>query len=232
MQTGTITILLCESNESFGLLLSEFLTNKGYVVDFTEDGDSAWQRFKQGGHDICIFNTELTQRTGLQLATDMRESGSDIPIIFFTERSSQADILAGYKAGADDYVVRPCSMEIVIYKIQSIMRRIGRRTEDIQTTFQLGNLTFDATRQLLRTGDNTDIRLSTRESDVLHIMALHANHVVERSYFIKTIWKNDSYFSSRSLSVYINHLRKLLAIEPKIRIMNIHGKGYRLVIEK
>ncbi len=229
MEMQKTNILLCESNESFGLLLSEFLTSKGYMVDFTEDGDSAWQKFNRGGHDICIFNTELTQRSGLQLVQDIRDVGSDIPIIFYTEQGAPADILAGYKAGADDYVVRPCQMEIMMYKIESFMRRIGLRQASQPTEFQLGKLHFDAVRQLLQT-DNETIHLSSRESDVLMYLALNITKVVDRSFLLKTIWKNDSYFTTRSLSVYINHLRKILQVDPTIQILNIHGKGYRLVV--
>ncbi len=228
MKTEKISILLCEPDASFGLLLNEYLTDKGYAVELLDNGEVAWQHFLHGRYDICILETDLPQLNGLELARDIRES-SDIPILFLSSRTTNSDILAGYKAGADDYLCKPCSMEIVLCKIKSIMRRIRKRDEVLQNEFQLGEIHFDANRQTLQTA-NESRHLSSREADLLQVLALRPNQLVERSYILKTIWKSDSYFCTRSLSVYINHLRKHLQLDPNIRITSIHGKGYKLVI--
>ncbi len=228
MNTEKTSILLCEPDASFGLLLREYLTDKGYLVELIENGELAWQHFVHGSYDLCILETDLPQRNGLELARDIREN-SDTPILFLTHKNTSADILAGYKAGADDYLCKPCSMEIVLYKIYSIMRRIRKREEVLQTEFQLGTIFFDANHQTLQTAEESK-HLSSRESDLLQLLAQNRNQLVERSYILKTIWKNDSYFCTRSLSVYVNHLRKHLQIDPTLTIKSIHGKGYKLIV--
>ncbi len=226
-KTEKISILLCEHDASFGLLLSEFLQAKGYAVTLTDNGEVAWQYFLHGEYDLCILEVDTPQKNGFELAADIRET-SDIPIFFFSDKNQPADVLAAYKAGADDYLCKPCSMEIVIYKIASIMRRIKKKSEIEQTEFQLGSVHFDANKQILASEDHLQ-HLSSRENDLLLLLAQNSNSLMERSYILKTIWKNDSYFCTRSLSVYINHLRKHLSIEPNVRIMSVHGKGYKLV---
>ncbi len=226
--TRPTSILLCEADVNYGMLFCEFLQNRGYKVDLAHDGTTAWQLFTQNQYDICIFEVRLPQKNGLELTRDIRATESTIPIIFLTERKQPEDILAGYHAGADDYVIKPCLMEIMICKIESIMRRIREKEADAVTIYPLGQFTFDVAHQTLTSGDQT-IHLSSRENDVLLMLCKRANRLVERSTILKNIWQNDSYFSTRSLSVYINHLRHHLAAEPKVKIMSVHGKGYKIV---
>ncbi len=224
-----VSILLCEADLNYGMLFCEFLQNRGYEVELAQDGDEGWHLFTHNEYDLCIFDVLLPQRTGIELTRDIRATGSDIPIIFFTEQKQTDDVLEGYRAGADDYVIKPCPMEIMIYKIESIMRRVRVLRESEETVFQLGKYQYDSTLQTLVSGEKT-IRLSSRESDVLSMLCKRMNHLVERSGMLKSIWLNDSYFSTRSLSVYINHLRNHLADEPNVKIMSVHGKGYKIVV--
>ncbi len=224
-----ISILLCEADVNYGMLFCEYLQGRGYSLTVAQDGDEGWHLFTHNTCDLCIFDTELPLRSGIELTRDIRAMGSETPIIFFTDSKQTDDILEGYRAGADDYVVKPCSMEIIICKIESIMRRVRRMQEDETTVFELGGFTYDAVAQTLVRGNET-IRLSTKESDVLTLLCRRMNRVVERNGILKSIWQNDSYFSNRSLSVYINHLRNHLASEPNVKIMSVHGKGYKIVV--
>lgn len=229
MNDKSISILLCEDDLNYGMLLNDFLHSSGYHVDLALDGDSGWVKFTHSKYDICIFDVMMPLKSGFELAADIRSTGSDVPIIFLSARTAKEDILEGYKVGGDDYVTKPCSMEILIYKIESIMRRIRKRELEEKTVFQLGRIQFDTTRQTLTDG-NQSKHLSSRENELLLLLARNANRLVERSYILKSVWLNDTYFSGRSLSVYINHLRKLLAAETAVKIMSVHGKGYKIVI--
>lgn len=229
LKAEKISILLCEDDLNFGMLLSDFLRSRGYVVDFAQDGDDGWVKFTHSKYDICIFDVMMPLKNGFELTKEIRESGSDVPVLFLSARTSKEDVLEGYRVGGDDYITKPCSMEILIYKIESIMRRIRKRDMECRTRFQLGRLEFDATRQTLHDGDEK-IHLSSRENELLLILCQRCDELVERSYILKSIWLNDTYFACRSLSVYINHLRKILAREPNVKIMSVHGKGYKIVV--
>ncbi len=228
LKAEKISILLCEDDLNFGMLLSDFLRSRGYDVDFAQDGDDGWVKFTHSKYDICIFDVMMPLKNGFELAKEIRESGSDVPILFLSARTSKEDVLEGYRVGGDDYITKPCSMEILIYKVESIMRRIRKRDLESRTRFQLGRLEFDATRQTLYDGE-AKIHLSSRENELLLILCQRFGELVERSYILKSIWLNDTYFACRSLSVYINHLRKILATEPAVKIMSVHGKGYKIV---
>lgn len=229
MKEERISILLCEDDLNFGMLLSDFLRSSGYDVDLAQDGDDGWVKFTHSKYDLCIFDVMMPLKSGFELTADIRSTGSDVPVIFLSARTSKEDVLEGYKVGGDDYVTKPCSMEILIYKIESIMRRIRKRELEEKTVFRLGKFTFDTTRQTLTDG-NESKRLSSRENELLLLLARNANRLVERSYILKTVWLSDTYFSCRSLSVYINHLRKLLAADTDVKIMSVHGKGYKIVV--
>ncbi len=229
MKSNKISILLCEDDASFGMLLCEYLRERGYEVELAQNGEQGWQFFNAKKYDICIFDIMMPHKTGMELTKDIRAVGSEIPIIFLTAKNQPEDILEGYRAGADDYVCKPCQMEIMIYKIESIMRRIRNKEEKPKTEFHLGKFFFDATRQSL-VGEGENIHLSSKEAELLQMLCNKPNALVERSFILKNIWQNDSYFSTRSLSVYINHLRNHLAGEPNVKIMSVHGKGYKIIV--
>ncbi len=229
MNKALVSILVCEDDVNYGMLLCEFLQTRGYKVDFAQDGEQGWQYFNQKTYDLCIFDISMPHKDGFTLTREIRATGADTPIIFLSARTSQDDMLEGYRAGADDYITKPCLMEIVIYKIENIIRRIRKIEEEEKTQFQLGNLFFDATHQTLTDGINV-IHLSSHEAELLQVLAQNANHLVERSYILKRIWSNDNYFSTRSLSVYINHVRNHLKLDSSVKIMSVHGKGYKLIL--
>ena len=221
-------ILLAEDDENLGMLLREYLVAKGYETDLMPDGEAAYESFMSKKYDVCIFDVMMPKKDGFALAADIRAMNSEIPIIFLTAKSMKEDILQGFKLGADDYLSKPFSMEELLYRIESIMRRVkGKKAKDV-VAYQIGEFTFDAQKQMLSIGGSSQ-KLTTKESELLNLLAANANNILERNYALKTIWVDDNYFNARSMDVYITKLRKLLKTDPNVAIINIHGKGYKLI---
>jgi len=221
-------ILLCEDDENLGMILREYLQSKGYDVDLMLDGEAGYKAFTHNKYDLCILDIMMPKKDGFTLAADIRAINSNVPIIFLTAKSMKEDILQGFKLGADDFITKPFSMEELLYRIESIMRRIrGEKAREV-TVYQIGNYTFDTQKQLLTINGETK-KLTTKESELLTLLAANMNNVLERNYALKTIWVDDNYFNARSMDVYITKLRKLLKDDPNVAIINIHGKGCKLI---
>ncbi|MCY1636049.1 response regulator transcription factor RprY [Marinifilum sp. D737] len=225
-----VKILLAEDDANLGLLLKEYLIAKNYNTTLCEDGDKAYDEFLKNPYDLCIFDIMMPHRDGFTLAKDIRLINSEIPIIFLTAKSMKEDVLEGFKLGADDYMTKPFSMEELLVRIEAVLRRTsGVKPENNQEEFKLGRYTFDAKKQYLVDGDET-IKLTTKESELLKLLCNNVNKVLERNLALKTIWSDDNYFNARSMDVYITKLRKHLKEEPSIEIINVHGKGYKLIM--
>jgi len=221
-------ILLVEDDLNLGLLLREYLNAKGFECVLEPDGDKGFRAFKKDYFDLCLLDIMLPVKDGYTLARDIRILNPDIPIIFLTAKSMKQDVLEGFHAGADDYMTKPFSMEELLLRIEAVLRRSTRSVQ--QEVFVLGRYVFDANKQLL-TSDEKTISLTTKESELLKLLCQHPNQILERNLALKSIWKDDNYFNARSMDVYITKIRKHLADEPHIQIINIHGKGYKLIRE-
>jgi len=228
MMTSNGRILLVEDDVNLGSLLREYLKAKGFITDLETDGEKGFRAFKKDHFDLCILDIMLPVKDGFTLARDIRIQNPEIPIIFLTAKSMKTDILEGFRAGADDYMTKPFSMEELLLRIEAVLRRTTRAEQ--HTIFTLGKYVFDANKQLLTSEDKT-INLTTKESDLLKMLCQHPNQVLERNYALKAIWKDDNYFNARSMDVYITKIRKHLSDEPVIQILNVHGKGYKLLRE-
>lgn len=224
-------ILLCEDDENLSMLLREYLQAKGYHTDLAPDGEAGYKAFTKEKYDICVLDVMMPKKDGIELAKDIRNLQSDCPIIFLTAKTMKEDILEGFKAGADDYISKPFSMEELILRIEAIMRRTKGKKVKEKDTYYLGKYTFDTQRQILSIGDN-QIKLTTKETELLTLLASNINEMVERNFALRTIWIDDNYFNARSMDVYITKLRKLLKDDPDVGIINIHGKGYKLIAPK
>ncbi|MBE6321801.1 MAG: response regulator transcription factor [Paludibacteraceae bacterium] len=223
------TILLCEDDENLGVLLKEYLMAKGLRVELQPDGEAGLRAFTKDKFDICVLDVMMPKKDGITLAKDIRNLNSDVPIIFLTAKSMKEDILEGFKAGADDYLSKPFSMEELLYRMEAIMRRVrGKKNKDA-TVYKLGQFTFDTKKQTLSL-NGEDVKLTTKENELLSLLAANANSILERNYALKTIWIDDNYFNARSMDVYITKLRKHLRPDPTVGIINIHGKGYKLIV--
>ncbi len=225
-----IKILLAEDDENLGLLLKEYLVAKGYETDLFPDGETAYHGFMRNQYQLCLLDIMMPKKDGFSLAKDIRMVNADIPIIFLTAKNLKEDVLEGFKLGADDYMTKPFSMEELIFRIEAILRRMSSDNQrNDQSVFQIGKYTFDSRKQLLII-DNNEIKLTTKESELLRLLATNANKVLERNYALKAIWIDDNYFNARSMDVYITKLRKHLKEDPSVEIINVHGKGYKLII--
>ncbi len=223
-------LLLAEDDENLGLLLKEYLVAKGFGADLYPDGEAAYKGFMKEHYDICILDIMMPKKDGFTLAKDIRIVNPDIPVIFLTAKNLKEDVIEGFKLGADDYITKPFSMEELIFRIEAILRRTSQESQaSAQQVFTLGKFTFDTRKQILSDGEET-VKLTTKESDLLKLLCQNANKVLERNYALKSIWIDDNYFNARSMDVYITKLRKHLKDEPTVEIINVHGKGYKLIV--
>lgn len=222
-------ILLCEDDENLGMLLREYLQAKGFDTELCQDGDAGFRSFMKGKFDICVLDVMMPKKDGFTLAKEIRQINAEVPIIFLTAKTLKADILNGFKIGGDDYITKPFSMEELVFRIEAILRRVHRKKNTEQTNFQIGKFFFDTQKQTLKI-DDTTTKLTTKECDLLELLCEHANEILQRDFALKTIWVDDNYFNARSMDVYITKLRKHLRADPDVEIINIHGKGYKLII--
>ena len=223
-----LRIFFCEDDTNLGSLLREYLQAKGYITDLFPDGEAGYRGFISGTYDICVLDIMMPKKDGFTLAQEIRAINPAIPIIFLTAKALKEDVVEGFKAGADDYMTKPFSMEELLLRIEAILRRVrGKKLKEVPF-YKIGNFLFDTQKQTLNI-ENKVIKLTTKESDLLNLLCAHANDVLERNYALKTIWVDDNYFNARSMDVYITKIRKLLKDDPDVEIINIHGKGYKLI---
>jgi DNA-binding response OmpR family regulator len=227
------TILLVEDDPNLGQLVQEYLILKGYSTDRATDGNQGLQQFMAGQYDLCIFDVMMPKKDGFTLAKEVRMAGRDVPIIFLTAKSMQEDTIQGFKAGADDYITKPFSMEELLLRIQAILRRYQRSSDVAEpTTYRIGELAFDYQHQLLSYpgDDGKPQKLTSKESELLKLLAQNLNQPVSRSFALKMVWGDDSYFNARSMDVYVTKLRKYLKPDPAVQLVNVHGEGFKLVV--
>ena len=222
-------ILLCEDEESLGMLVREYLQAKGYDAELYLDGEAGYKAFVKGEYDMCLLDVMMPKMDGFALARELRMINAEVPIMFLTAKNLKDDILEGFKLGADDYLTKPFSMDELVYRMEAILRRVKARNKQMAVRYQLGRFVFDTQRQLLTIGEKST-KLTTKESELLTMLCTHMNDVLERDLALKTIWIDDNYFNARSMDVYITKLRKHLKDDPNVEINNVHGKGYRLVV--
>lgn len=224
-----LNILLCEDDENLGMLLREYLQSKGYNAELCPDGDAGYKAFIKSKFDICILDVMMPKKDGFTLAKEIRNINSDVPIMFLTAKTLKDDILEGFKLGADDYITKPFSMEELTLRMEAILRRVhGKKNRDV-SVFKIGRFTFDSKKQILSIGDKTT-KLTTKETELLTLLCMHQNEILQRDFALKSIWIDDNYFNARSMDVYITKLRKHLKEDDSVEIINIHGKGYKLIV--
>lgn len=217
-------ILLVEDDINLSTVLADYLRSKGYVVEQANNGAEAWDLILIKDYDLIISDIMMPKMNGYELLKLIRQKHDRLPILILSAKTDRDDIIRAYELGCDDYVTKPFSMDILICKIEAIMRRSRKYMESNQSEWLLGNLRYDSVRQQL--GDQ---HLSTRENELLKMLCQNLNNLVDRNRILMSIWGEDTYFNARSLSVYINHLRNYLGEDNPMRIMSVHGKGYKLV---
>ena len=219
----TVKILLCEDDENLGMLLREYLLTKGFDTTLCPDGEAGFKEFSKNKFDIAVLDVMMPKKDGFTLAQEIRQQNVDMPIVFLTAKTLKEDILEGFKIGADDYITKPFSMEELVFRVEAILRRVRGKKSKESTMYHIGKFTFDTIN-----GEQT--KLTTKENELLALLCAHANEILQRDFALKTIWIDDNYFNARSMDVYITKLRKHLKEDPQIEIINIHGKGYKLIV--
>lgn len=224
-------ILLVEDDGNLGSLLKEYLDAKEYNTTLATNGKQGYDLFSKDKFSICILDVMMPVKDGFTLAKEIRALDSKIPIVFLTAKSLKEDALEGFSIGADDYITKPFSMEELLMRIKAILRRTennsSKNTEQVE--FKIGNYNFNYNHQTL---DLKDIpqKLTTKEANLLKLLCLHMNEVLDRNFALKSIWNDDNYFNGRSMDVYIAKLRKYLKDDSSVELINVHGKGFKLLV--
>jgi len=233
METENKKILLVEDDPNFGTVLKDYLAMNDYDVTHAKNGMEGFEKFKKDDFDLCILDVMMPYKDGFTLAKEIREKNQEIPIIFLTAKAMKEDVLKGYKVGADDYLNKPFDSEVLLMKIKAIMQR--KTTDNVsdskQFEFQIGGLYLNSKLRFLTYKKEEPIKLSPKENELLRLLALHENDLMPRELALTKIWRDDNYFTSRSMDVYIAKLRKYLKKDPSVEILNIHGEGFRLVVK-
>ena len=225
-------ILLAEDDPNLGLLLSEFLKKKGYEVVWAHDGDQALDFFVKGTFDLCVFDVMMPKKDGFSLAKDIRATHLDVPIIFLTAKSLEVDTLQGFKVGADDYLTKPFSMDVLVARMEAILRRAhsDKSLPALADEIQLGGFIYYPAKMRLVFQGNEQ-KFTPKENELMKLLCENLGRPVSRSYALKLIWGDDTYFNARSMDVYMTKLRKLLKEDPRVQLLNLHGEGFRLSVD-
>jgi DNA-binding response OmpR family regulator len=223
-------LLLAEDDRNLGIILKTYLEAKGYMATLCSNGQEATEMFKPGVFDFCILDIMMPLKDGFTAATEIRAMDKKIPILFLTAKALEADKLRGFEIGADDYITKPFSMEELLMRIQAILRRTEEPVKNgSENSFQIGSYLFDYNRQTL-THRKKEQKLTSKEASLLRLLCLHSNEVLDRTTALNEIWNDDSYFNARSMDVYIVKLRKYLREDPRVELINVHGVGFKLVM--
>jgi DNA-binding response OmpR family regulator len=229
-EKNSIQVLLAEDDRNLGSILKSYLEAKGFPTLLCVNGEEALETYRREPIDFCIIDVMMPVKDGFSLAAEIREDDKEVPILFLTAKSLQEDVLRGFEVGGDDYLTKPFSMEVLLARMQAILRRaIPEGIDESKEIFELGRLAFDSVRQTLDSGGKVQ-KLTSKESDLLRLLCLRKNQVLDRTEALKRIWGDDSYFNARSMDVYITKLRKYLKEDPSVRLLNVHGIGFKLVV--
>lgn len=225
-----IKVLLAEDDKNLGTILKAYLEAKGFPTSLCGDGSEALEKFKREDFNFCVFDIMMPIMDGYTLATEVRKLDKNVPMLFLTAKAMQEDKLKGFELGADDYLTKPFSMEELLLRMKAILRRSAEDTTRL-TNYTIGSFSFDYNRQLLiRNG--IENKLTSKESELLRLLCDNLNRVLDRSVALNKIWYDDSYFNARSMDVYITKLRKYFKEDTSIELMNVHGVGFKLLVNE
>ena len=227
-------ILLVEDDPNLGMLLQDYLQLKGkFDIVLCVDGEEGLRAFNKHTFDLCILDVMMPKKDGFALGKEIRKVNETVPIIFATAKAMMEDKASAYDLGGDDYITKPFRIEELLLRINALLKRVPgketKTTEVVQSQFQIGSYTFDYTTQLIEHKGQQQ-KLSTKEAELLQLLCLKQNAVLTREEALISIWHDDNYFNGRSMDVFLSKLRKYLRADPKVEILNVHGKGYKLLV--
>jgi two-component system, OmpR family, response regulator len=217
-------ILLVEDERNFALVMKDYLIMNGHEVTLAGDGEEGAALFSPGMFDLCMLDIMMPKKDGFTLAAEIRTKDQKVPLLFLTARSRREDIIKGFKTGADDYLTKPFDAEVLMLKIAAML---GRRSRENSETYEIGAFRFNAKLRTLK-HESCEIRLSPKEAALLQQLCEHMNDLLPREKALREIWKEDNYFTGRSMDVFVVKLRKHLALDPNVEIASVHGNGFML----
>jgi DNA-binding response OmpR family regulator len=225
----SIKVLYVEDELFLGKIVKETLELRGFEVVMESDGADVVRSFEKNSPDICVFDVMLPNRSGFELAEDIRKLNDDVPVIFLTAKTQTDDVVHGFKIGGNDYIRKPFSMEELIVRIENALRlKKDEPLGIVGDMVQMGKYQFHLNKQVLAVGPE-EKKLSYRESELLKYLYLHRDQVIDRRDLLNHIWGNDSFFNSRNLDVYITKIRGYLKEDDALEIITIKGVGYRFI---
>jgi len=226
-------ILIVEDDPNFGSVLRDYLCLNSYKISLAKNGIEGFEKFKKDNFDLCILDVMMPYKDGFTLAKEIREKSSQVPIIFLTAKTLKEDVLKGFKVGGDDYLSKPFDSDVLLAKIKAILNRqkVVDTPNSEEFQFSISDFHFNSKLRLLSFKDHNNIKLSPKENQLLRLLVLYLNDLMPREVALNKIWRDDNYFTSRSMDVYIAKLRKYLSSDSKIEIVNIHGEGFRLLVK-
>lgn len=229
-QAPVFKLLLVEDEENIGHIVTDFLTNKGYDVTWAKDGREGADLALFNSFDLCILDVMLPFKNGFDLAREIKQAHPDMPIIFLTAKNMPENKIEGFDLGADDYISKPFLMDELAARVNAVLRRTRQSlTVSPNKVYKIGKYEFNPVSQELSIGENKR-KLTAKESELLRLLCQNMNRVLERNFALRNIWREDSYFNARSMDVYITKLRKYLSEDPNVQLLNVHGKGFKLVV--
>jgi len=231
--TEETKILLVEDDRNFGDVLRSYLEMNDFDVELATDGEAGKEAFTKGQYDLCIFDVMMPKKDGFTLAKEIREDDKTTPIIFLTAKNMKEDIIEGFKMGADDYISKPFNSEELLFRIKAILRRAQslNNPAEVQAEFEIGKYHFNYPIRILTYKDGQEKhqeKLSPKEAELLRMFCMYENQVLARSEALTKIWGEDTYFTARSMDVFVTKLRKYLKMDEQLEIVNIHGNGFLL----
>jgi DNA-binding response OmpR family regulator len=226
---SSVSVLYVEDDETIAYLTRDSLTLRGYQIEHAENGEKALELFHIRKFHLCIIDIMLPLMDGLTLAKKIRETDKLIPIIFLSAKSLVEDKIMGLTIGADDYITKPFSIDELVLRMEVFLKRSSIQSPEMENPISIGCLTIDLRDQFVLSKGQKTV-LTQRENELLRFLLSRSNHIVKREEILTKVWGDDDYFLGRSLDVFISRLRKILAPEPTIQIQNIHGVGFRFLV--
>lgn len=226
-------ILLVEDDSNLGFVVSDQLKSQGYDVTLCSDGLEGFQRFNEDSFHMCILDVMMPKKDGFALAEDIRKVNKEIPILFLTAKSMTDDKVIGFNVGGDDYLTKPFSYEELIVRVKALLKRVNfEALEKAQEKeLKIGTYVFDTLNYKL-THSEFEKKLTKKEAQILKMLYKFKNQVLPREVVLNGVWGQDDYFVGRSLDVFITKLRKYLSHDEQVGIENIHGIGFKLVVQE
>ncbi len=222
-------ILLAEDDPNLGQILSEYLDLKGFETTLCKDGQAGADAFKPGKFDLCILDLMMPKKDGFELAKEIKDIEPEMPVIFLTAKSMKEDMIEGFQIGADDYITKPFSMEVLMLRVKAVLKRsMTTADRSLSEEVKIGKLTYRYSENRLNLPSG-EVKLTTKENELFKLFLENLNQPVSRTVALKKIWNDDSYFNARSMDVYITKLRKFLKEEESLKLLTVHGEGFKLI---